>query len=267
MRRYDHHEATAILPTIDGNALAELTADVRENGLAHPIVLHEGKVLDGRARQQACLNAGVEPRYVEWGGEGSPMQWVVAVNIEGRGYTQTQKAALALGLIPELEKEATRRARANLRGQVPQGDLGEPTGKSAQVAADVFGVGRSSVERARGIQDRDPAVFALMLAGSITTNEAARRVGMHAHNRDPEIGQEYFGKGDKWEKARQPMLRYLKGQQGRGFTFTHLNPREAGKRIEQIDEFLALLNEARVGLEPRAVRARLALGRKERSAS
>src|SRR5947208_1607289 len=41
-----------------------LVADFRQNGYkGQPILLYEGKVLDGWHRYRACLEAGVEPRF------------------------------------------------------------------------------------------------------------------------------------------------------------------------------------------------------------
>ncbi len=41
------HEAAALFPLIGGDELAELAADIREQGLLNPIVLFDGKVLFG----------------------------------------------------------------------------------------------------------------------------------------------------------------------------------------------------------------------------
>ena len=67
----EYHPAAALFPLmdVDGAEFGELVRDLQEHGLLQPIVLHEGKVLDGRNRLRACQHARVEPRYVEWEGE------------------------------------------------------------------------------------------------------------------------------------------------------------------------------------------------------
>ena len=63
--------------------LQALAADIKERGLLQDIVLHEGKILDGRNRNKACKIAGVKPRFVQWPGKGSPLAWVISTNLVG----------------------------------------------------------------------------------------------------------------------------------------------------------------------------------------
>lgn len=52
------------LPEMAAAPFASLVEDVRANGLLEPITLDaEGRVIDGRHRLRACLEAGVRPRY------------------------------------------------------------------------------------------------------------------------------------------------------------------------------------------------------------
>ncbi len=49
--------------------------------------------------------AGVKPRFVEWDGKGSPVEWVISENLIRRHLTSSQRAVIALDLLPLLEKE------------------------------------------------------------------------------------------------------------------------------------------------------------------
>jgi ParB/Sulfiredoxin domain len=67
----DDQLAAALFPLLEVESaeFGELVQDIREHGLLQPIVLCDGKILDGRNRYRACQHAGIEPRFEEWGGE------------------------------------------------------------------------------------------------------------------------------------------------------------------------------------------------------
>ena len=76
VRAYETHPLAAAFPPQAPEVYAALVKDVAENGLAAPVVLHEGRVLDGVHRLRACLEAGVEPETVVYGGD-DPAGFVV----------------------------------------------------------------------------------------------------------------------------------------------------------------------------------------------
>lgn len=74
---------------------AALVESVRTNGLRDPILLYEGKILDGRNRYNACLKAKVEPQFEPWEGD-DPWEFVWDTNAERRNISQIQKGAIFL---------------------------------------------------------------------------------------------------------------------------------------------------------------------------
>lgn len=100
----DHgvHEA-AILPEVDPRTRAALRSSLRRQGLQQPIVLHEGRVLIGRARLQLCMEMGLEPRFEDLEDELSPLTFVLDEAFASRQLGRSGRAitaARAAGLKP-----------------------------------------------------------------------------------------------------------------------------------------------------------------------
>jgi hypothetical protein len=110
MRRPPLHPACKLFPALGQDELRELADDIAANGLRNPIVMYQGKLLDGRNRWDACELAGVEPRFTEFQGD-DPIGWVVSQNLIRRHLTASQRAVVAFDLLPLLEKEAKERQR------------------------------------------------------------------------------------------------------------------------------------------------------------
>src|SRR5262245_53163976 len=108
---YSFHPACLAFPMMAEAELHELAEDIRHRGQLHPVVMHQGQVLDGRNRLAACEIAGVEPRFTDWTGTGSPTEWVIGTNLTRRHLTASQRAVVALDLLPLLEQEAKQRQR------------------------------------------------------------------------------------------------------------------------------------------------------------
>lgn len=72
---------------------AALREDIKANGLRQAIVLYDGMILDGSHRYRACIEAGVEPRFVDFGGA-DPVSFVISKNWISRQMGAGQRAAI-----------------------------------------------------------------------------------------------------------------------------------------------------------------------------
>jgi hypothetical protein len=106
------HPAAELFPMLVDSEIAELAKDIAAKGLVEPLVVWDGLLLDGRNRRRACEMAGVEPRFVEWHGEGgSPVAFIAARNLHRRHLSESQRAAIAAQVKPMFEQEAAERQR------------------------------------------------------------------------------------------------------------------------------------------------------------
>jgi hypothetical protein len=78
------HPISEYFPLLRGTEYDELREHVKEHGLLEPIVLFEGKILDGRNRYRACLDTGTEPRFKQFPEGQDPWAWVWGENATRR---------------------------------------------------------------------------------------------------------------------------------------------------------------------------------------
>ncbi|RWF65183.1 MAG: S-adenosylmethionine-binding protein [Mesorhizobium sp.] len=78
--------------------IALLADDICTNGLNHPIVLYEGKILDGRNRLAACEFGQLEPSFVDYAGD-DPLGFVLSENLRRRHLTESQRAMVAAQIV------------------------------------------------------------------------------------------------------------------------------------------------------------------------
>ena len=55
---YDFHPLAELFPLIEGEEFDALVEDISARGLLVPIMIHQGKILDGRNRYNAAKRAG-----------------------------------------------------------------------------------------------------------------------------------------------------------------------------------------------------------------
>ena len=90
------HPVANLFPLLSGDALRELAADIKKNGLREPILLDpEGLIIDGRNRYRACHLSGVEPRFVQWEGQGTLPEVALSLNLHRRHLDESQRAMAA----------------------------------------------------------------------------------------------------------------------------------------------------------------------------
>jgi len=90
---YELHPLCTLFPRITGAEFDALVADIKANGLREPIIIHDGMILDGGNRYRACIEAGVEPSVMKFGG-GNLVSYVLSANLHRRHLLPGQHAAI-----------------------------------------------------------------------------------------------------------------------------------------------------------------------------
>jgi ParB-like chromosome segregation protein Spo0J len=154
-KKYPAHLLAKLFPAMDTPAFNELIADIKRNGLLHPITLYQERVLDGVHRQDACLEAGVEPRYEKFFGD-NPLGFVLSNNLARRHLSESQRAMIAA-------KIAT----------LPKGSHG-PKGPTQKQVARSLKTSAMSIKRAKTVQQKGtPELVAAVEADEISVAPAA----------------------------------------------------------------------------------------------
>jgi hypothetical protein len=172
------HEVCDLFPLMDDADLHRLAADIRQNGLVHPIVRHEGQLVDGRNRAIACRIAGVEPRYVEWRdvyrGPMSLHRWILSLNAERRHLTVDQIAITQAALVTWELADAGRQRQTEAGRQ--QGEHGKEGGRGntkAPATNSLQGVPGAEADASKTKSPRDRS--------GATREQLAKQVGVSAH--------------------------------------------------------------------------------------
>jgi ParB-like chromosome segregation protein Spo0J len=176
-KTYTEHPISNMFPVLPENELNELADDIKANGLKQPIVIYQGKILDGRNRYEACKTADVQPAFTEYTGSNAT-SYVLSLNLQRRHLTPSQKAAVAVEALPHLEKEAKQRQKQH-RDTAPgkkQNTGGKNStsdaGKARDIAARALKVNSRYVQDAKKLKEDRPELFEKVKQGEIDITKA-----------------------------------------------------------------------------------------------
>jgi len=137
--------------------LAGLAADIKDNGLIHPVVTDAtGKiVIDGRNRLRACEIAGVEPNFEKLTGQ-DPAAFIVSANLNRRNLTKGQQAMALAMIYPEPSKGGR--------------------GKKAANPKETLGFSQMRLSQARSVFRHSRPLAEAVLAGTMKLDFALKKV-------------------------------------------------------------------------------------------
>lgn len=111
---HEVHPTVADLPDVTPAEYSRITRDLRQNGQRWPVVLFEGKILDGRARYRASREIGVPPWLVPLRGH-SPIDFYVNANVPRLGEPRSLLRHEAVERLMALADDARCKAALRIR--------------------------------------------------------------------------------------------------------------------------------------------------------
>lgn len=154
---YEFHPLANLFPLIEGAEFEALVADIKANGVREPVILHDGKILDGRNRYKAAASAGVDVPTKNYEGT-DPMGFVWSLNFHRRHLNESQRSIAA----------------AKMREHI---SLNLDSGDSTAAAAKLANVSRASVAMAvKVLKDAAPEVVSAVERGEVAVSDAAKIV-------------------------------------------------------------------------------------------
>lgn len=159
MEQLQFHPVSEIFPSMPQAEFDALVADITANGLREPIHIMGDSVVDGRHRYRACLQAGVEPRFVVVPDGTDLNALVISLNLRRRHLDESQRAMVAARL-------------ANLPlGSNQHAQICAPSQDSA---AEMLNVSRRTVQHARAVLEHGaPELATAVDSGVIAVSSAA----------------------------------------------------------------------------------------------
>lgn len=147
----EQHPIGALVPPMTKAEVRDLTKSIKEQGFlpAHPIIVHDGQILDGWHRYLAANKLKVVPVFKDYVGS-DPAGFVMSVNLHRRHLTDDQRSVIA-GQLASVDKKMT----------------------TAQAAAAV-NVRARKAGQARRVANASPALAEAVRLGQIKLSDAAR---------------------------------------------------------------------------------------------
>jgi N6-adenosine-specific RNA methylase IME4/ParB-like chromosome segregation protein Spo0J len=138
MTDYDLHDLCKLFPPMPEDQFNSLIDSIRDHGQLTPIMLYEGKILDGRHRYKACINLAIDPLFETYEGEDA-LGYVIALNLSRRHLDESQRAMIGARI-------------ANLTGAGrPSKEIAHISAITGSDAAKMMSVGRRNVVHAKKV--------------------------------------------------------------------------------------------------------------------
>lgn len=179
-KQIEFHEVANIFPMMTAVEIDSLKQDIATNGLREPIWLYNDRIIDGRNRYIACLESGVTPIFRNYEGqEESLLDFVISLNLHRRHLNTSQKACLAVEILPQLEKSTkenlSKKMSAIRKGETEDSAILQNL-NSSQKASKIFGVSERYIFDAKKLSKDSAMLFTEVLEGKLSLQQAKKQL-------------------------------------------------------------------------------------------
>ena len=250
----EFHDVADIFPMMDDRDFEALKENIETHGLKDPVILHQGKIVDGRNRYRACTELGIPVETRKWNGVGSLVEFVFAVNFHRRHLSSSQKAAVATEIEERLAKEAKEKQRAAggnhgnqytkdratssprnsgangstsaapsgvaVRERIPEAPAPRPRDKAAKMT----GTNSRYVQDAKTIKSKSPELHKKILDGKITVPRAKRALDRAEKRATLEAKREAAPKSALWSVVNADCISHLESMPDRSVRLIFADP-------------------------------------------
>jgi len=192
LKKMKPHKFADIFPLMNNKEYKELKIDIKENGLLEPIILFEGKILDGRNRYNVCQELKIEYKTREYKGK-SALQYVISTNLKRRHLNESQRGMIAIEHREMFDEEARKR-HDNPFG-VPQETKGlghkchhpfVSYGKSRDKLGEAFGIGGRIINMAKTVKQKAPERVGAIKKGEEKISTVYREIKIEEQKKEIE---------------------------------------------------------------------------------
>lgn len=175
------HPLAIKIPAASGTDRERLRKDIILHGVHESIKLYQGKVLDGRTRQELSVEEGIKPPYESWKGKCTPKEYVESLNLKRRHLTASQLAAYGVeNLLEKYEKEALKRTKINAAKNFSNSNQelipDSQKGTSRDLLADFLEINPRYISDAKNIKVKSPELFKKVFDGELTITKAKKEL-------------------------------------------------------------------------------------------
>lgn len=170
MKTLERHYLSEIAGDMEQEEFHALIDSIDEQGILEPIMLWEGKILDGWHRYQACIELNIKKFPVrEYEGD-DPAAYVYAKDL--RKHRSTQQRAIFIAKLVDWNGKFGRPSKV-----IDGAKSGRATTLTLDQAADAAGVSKKSIQRAKDVVSKGtPEVVEAVESGEMGLEEAAEVV-------------------------------------------------------------------------------------------